>query len=61
MTERTTLVAIGNGLYVRTRKLESMLDSWRRRKAACTHERRDPRGQCYQCGDEQKAQVVEVA
>lgn len=43
-------VAIGNGLYANVRRSRSLMDEYRAKQAACKHEKRDPRGVCYDCG-----------
>ena len=50
MEKQTKTVAIGNGLYVKIRAGETLLEWYRRLQANCPHEHRDPRGQCYNCG-----------
>jgi hypothetical protein len=45
------LVAIGNGLFARTRTRESLMDAYRRKQRTCQHAHRDPRGMCYKCGN----------
>jgi hypothetical protein len=47
------IVSIGNGLYARTRTQPSLLEQYRKLQAECTHEKRDPRGVCYQCGQKE--------
>jgi hypothetical protein len=47
------IVSIGNGLYARTRVKLSLLEQYRRLQTECTHEKRDPRGVCYRCGDKE--------
>ena len=42
-----TVMAIGSGLYARTRTPLSLLEQYRRLQAGCTHRKRDPRGTCY--------------
>jgi len=46
----TKIVSIGNGLYARTRVKLSLLEQYRKLQAECAHEKRDPRGTCYRCG-----------
>ena len=52
MTRNSTIhpVSIGNGLLVRVRQPESLLDAYKRLQAACEHMKRDSGGTCYHCG-----------
>lgn len=47
---KTKLVCIGNGLYAHTRARVSLLEAYRQKQAVCIHDKRDPRGTCYACG-----------
>jgi hypothetical protein len=47
------IVSIGNGLYAPTRVKLSLLEQYRKLQAECRHERRDPRGTCYHCGQKE--------
>ena len=51
----TRIVSIGNGLYARTSIQLSLLEQYRKLQADCSHEKRDPRGACYQCGHKKEA------
>ncbi len=42
---------IGNGLYVRTTRRESLIEAYRRTQRECPHVKRDPNGLCYSCGN----------
>jgi hypothetical protein len=42
--------SIGPGLYARTNEKPNLLDQYRAKQTACPHEKRDPRGVCYRCG-----------
>lgn len=43
--------AIGNGLYAETNgRGLSLMDWYRRLQAVCIHDKRDPKGTCYNCG-----------
>ena len=44
------IVSIGNGLYARTNQKPTLLEQYRKLQAECRHDRRDPRGMCYRCG-----------
>jgi hypothetical protein len=50
MKDKYRSVSIGNGLYARTRRIESLIDQYLRKQAECPHQKRDPRGTCYECG-----------
>jgi hypothetical protein len=52
-----TVMAIGSGLYARTRTPLSLLEQYRRLQAGCTHRKRDPRGTCYGCGHHRESNV----
>jgi hypothetical protein len=43
-------VAIGNGIFARTKVQLSRMEQYRLLQATCTHEQRDPNGTCYACG-----------
>jgi hypothetical protein len=45
------VVSIGNGIYARTQQRMSLMDEYRELQRTCEHSQRDPRGQCYKCGD----------
>jgi hypothetical protein len=47
---KTKWVAIGNGLYARTKVRLSLMEEYRLKQATCAHEQRDPKGTCYACG-----------
>jgi hypothetical protein len=49
MTNTGMVAAIGNGLFVRTNAGSSLLDTYRRKQAACAHAKLDPKGTCYRC------------
>jgi hypothetical protein len=49
------VVSIGNGLYARTAVKLSLLEQYRKLQAECSHEKREPRGTCYRCGQKEKA------
>jgi hypothetical protein len=56
MTRNTvTYAAIGNGIYVRTKRTESLMDAYRRLQRECEHTHWDSRGQCYRCGNRKEA------
>jgi hypothetical protein len=57
MTRKTTTsyVSIGNGLFAPVCRPESIFEAYRRIQRTCKHEKRDPRGTCYQCGDRKEA------
>jgi len=44
------IVSIGNGIYARSRRPLSLLESYRRLQASCEHLARDAQGTCYRCG-----------
>lgn len=50
----TRPVAIGNGLFAQVRQRESLMEWSRRIQKSCQHVKRDPRGQCYDCGHRTK-------
>jgi hypothetical protein len=52
MTRNSTIhpVSIGNGLYVRTSRPETILGAYRRLQRTCKHAKRDQNGTCYHCG-----------
>ena len=54
MNSKYRIVSIGNGLYARTRVRQSLMDQYRKLQTTCPHEKRDPRGMCYRCGQVQK-------
>ena len=47
------IVSIGNGLYARTLTKLSPLEQYLKLQAECSHEKRDPRGTCYHCGQKE--------
>lgn len=47
---RERLVAIGNGLYARTKVRLSLMEQYRLKQATCEHAQRDSSGMCYACG-----------
>jgi hypothetical protein len=53
MNDSVKIVSIGNGLYARSKVKESLLEQYRKLQATCLHERRDPRGTCYHCGQKE--------
>ena len=50
---KTRIVSIGNGVYARTSVRLSLMEQYRALQAACAHDKRDPRGVCYACGQKQ--------
>jgi hypothetical protein len=44
---------IGNGLFARTAAGPSLLELYARKQAKCPHAKRDPRGNCYSCGQKE--------
>jgi len=44
------IVSIGNGIYARSRRPLSLLESYRKVQASCGHVQRDAAGTCYRCG-----------
>ena len=49
----TRIVSIGNKLHARTRTQPGLLEHYRKLQAECPHEKRDPRGVCYHCGQKE--------
>jgi hypothetical protein len=47
---RIHTVSIGNGLFAQVRRPETMGEAYRRIQRTCKHEKRDPRGTYYHCG-----------
>jgi hypothetical protein len=43
-------VPIGNGLFARVRRPETILEAYRGVQRTCKHEKRDRNGTCYTCG-----------
>jgi hypothetical protein len=52
MTRNSTIhpVSIGNGLFAQVRRPETIGEAYRRLQRTCRHEKRDPHGVCYHCG-----------
>ena len=52
VTRNSTIhpVSIGNGLFARTSRPETMWEAHLRRQRTCEHTKRDQRGTCYRCG-----------
>jgi hypothetical protein len=52
MSRQPTLypVSIGNGLFARVRRQESIGEACRRLQRTCEHKQRDPQVSCYRCG-----------
>jgi hypothetical protein len=43
-------VSIGNGLFARVKRPETIMEAYRRQQRTCEHPKLDPRGTCYRCG-----------
>jgi hypothetical protein len=51
MKPKFSYVSIGNGIYARVKRAPlSLIEQYREKQAACSHQKRDPRGTCYECG-----------